>query len=440
MGLSSPAKVEEEMPDAQGLANGFDSYRAALAEAGAVDFDEQIYRAVEILLRDPDARAAAQSRSRHLLVDEFQDLNAAHMLLIRLLCAPAYNCFGVGDDDQVIYGYSGATPEYLIDFEDYFPGAHHYALEVNYRCPPAVVRAATCVLSYNHNRIRKTIRTPADRRDGVPDRRPTHPRPGTGRRLEGTSRGAPDPRRHHDLELDQRVGSPLEEIAVLSRVNSTLLPIQIALSEAGIPCTAPLDRRALERTGVRTALAYLRMGLDTESLHRDDVFQTIRRPSRGIARNVVEMATKRPTTSVADIRRLARALSGRDVPKLTAYADALDAVAAACGASTADGLRAIRVQVGLGETMDVLDSSRAGGGSLDPRRRPRRPGGRRGTPPRRGHLRAVAPRCPGATTYGRTGGPAVDDPQDQGSGMGTRHRLRSLTRAAPPPPERRRRG
>ena len=61
------------------------------------------------------------------------------MLLIRLLCAPAYNCFGVGDDDQVIYGYSGATPEYLIDFEEYFPGAHHYALEVNYRCPPAVV-------------------------------------------------------------------------------------------------------------------------------------------------------------------------------------------------------------------------------------------------------------------------------------------------------------
>ena len=63
---------------------------AALAEAGAVDFDEQIYRAIEILLRDPEARSAAQGRCRHLLVDEFQDLNAAHMLLIRLLCAPAY--------------------------------------------------------------------------------------------------------------------------------------------------------------------------------------------------------------------------------------------------------------------------------------------------------------------------------------------------------------
>ena len=153
LGLSAPGLVEDEIPDARGLASGFDTYRAALAEAGALDFDEQIYRSIEILLTDPEARVSAQSRCRHLLVDEFQDLNAAHMLLIRLLCAPAYSCFGVGDDDQVIYGYAGATPEYLIDFAEYFPGAHEYALEVNYRCPPQVVTAASNVLSYNRRRI-----------------------------------------------------------------------------------------------------------------------------------------------------------------------------------------------------------------------------------------------------------------------------------------------
>lgn len=153
-------------------------------------------------------------------------------------------------------------------------------------------------------------------------------------------------------------GVPLEEIAVLSRVNSTLLPIQIALTEAGIPCSAPLDAKALDRTGVRTALAYLRMGLAPAALRREDVVQTIRRPSRGIARNVAEMVTKRPKTSVADIRRLANALSGRDVAKLEAYADVVDAVSAACRISTAAGLRAIRIHVGLGETMNILDSSR----------------------------------------------------------------------------------
>src|SRR5664280_1449813 len=123
LGLNSPEAVEEATPDASGIAEGFDRYRTALADLGAVDFDEQIYRAIEILVTDAGARAAAQARCRRLLVDEFQDLTPAHLLLIRLLAAPGYDCFAVGDDDQVIYGYSGATPEFLIDFPRYFPGA-----------------------------------------------------------------------------------------------------------------------------------------------------------------------------------------------------------------------------------------------------------------------------------------------------------------------------
>ena len=165
LGLNAPEVVEEADPDASGIAEGFEPYRAALAEAGAVDFDEQIYQAIEILLTNPDARSVAQSTCRHLLVDEFQDLNPAHLLLIRLLAAPAYDCFGVGDDDQVIYGYSGATPEFLINFSHYFPGAGAHDLNVNYRCPPAVIDVARHLLSYNAGRIEKIIGAPAGRTD-----------------------------------------------------------------------------------------------------------------------------------------------------------------------------------------------------------------------------------------------------------------------------------
>ena len=91
LGLTAPHLVEEAIPDASGIAEGFDRYRAALAESGAVDFDEQIYGALEILLTDPQARAAAQAKCRYLLVDEFQDLTPAHLLLIRLLTASAYD-------------------------------------------------------------------------------------------------------------------------------------------------------------------------------------------------------------------------------------------------------------------------------------------------------------------------------------------------------------
>jgi DNA helicase-2/ATP-dependent DNA helicase PcrA len=357
LGLTSPATVEEQVPDARGITEGFDAYRSALEEAGAVDFDEQIYRAIEILLRDPAARNVAQGRCRQLLVDEFQDLNAAHMLLIRLLCAPGYSCFGVGDDDQVIYGYSGATPEYLIDFGEYFHGATTHALEVNYRCPPGVVRAATHVLSYNRTRIDKTITTPPGRTDALADFEGPLKGRGTvtvvseeGDRLPVSAVGA--------ISAWRVGGVRADDIAVLARVNSALLPIQVALVDAGIPCTAPLGPQVLQRTGIRTALAYLRIGLSPESIRREDVRQTIRRPSRGIAPNVQEMLTERATTSVEDIRRLAGRLSGRDVPKLLEYADALDAVVRASRTSTRSALRAIRVDVGLGDTMDVLDSSR----------------------------------------------------------------------------------
>jgi DNA helicase-2/ATP-dependent DNA helicase PcrA len=357
LGLLSPAAVEESIPDASGIAEGFDRYRAALADLGAVDFDEQIYRAIEILLTDPGARVAAQSRCRRLLVDEFQDLTPAHLLMIRLLAAPGYDCFGVGDDDQVIYGYSGATPEFLINFPRYFPGAAHHPLEVNYRCPPAVIDAARHVLSYNHRRLDKTIRAPAGRTEPVTG--VTGPLAGEG---PVVVRAAPDDTLAAlatDIIAAWRAdGVEADDIAVLARVNSALLPVQVACLESGTPCTTPLGVKALGRTGLRTAFAYLRIGSDPDRIRRDDIRDTIRRPSRGIAPMVADMLTERPTTSISQIRQLAGRLSGRDVPKLLAYADDLDTVTRAANHSTAAALQAVRVGIGLGGTMDVLDSSR----------------------------------------------------------------------------------
>ena len=359
LGLVTPEAAEEAYPDASGVAEGFTGYRAALAERGQVDFDEQIYRALEILLTDPAARAAAQARCRRMLVDEFQDLTPAHLLLIRLLVAPGYDCFGVGDDDQVIYGYTGATPEFLIDFADYFPGAADHPLEVNYRCPPAVVDAARHLLEYNRERVVKTIRSPEVRVD---------PAPAGAGLLAGrgavVSLTAPADllagRAVEVLDSWRSAGTDVTDIAVLARVNAALLPVQVACLESGVPCTTPLTTRVLDRTGIRTALAYLRIGSDPGAIRREDVRETVRRPSRGIAPMVVDMLTKQRTTSVADIRRLAGRLSGRDVPKLLAYADDLDLVAGAASRSTAAALRTVRQGIGLDDTLDTLDASRAG--------------------------------------------------------------------------------
>ena len=345
LGLTEPRLVEEAIPDAVGVAAVFERYREVLAERRVLDFDEQIYAATELLLRDPVARARNQRMARHLLVDEFQDLTPAHLLLLRLLAAPTYDVFGVGDDDQVIYSYAGATPEFLIDYARFFPGASLYALEVNYRCPRPIVDGARQLLAFNQRRVAKTI-TAA--RDGAAtalriDRRPDDEHAAVT--AEHIRRWASE-------------GAAWSDIAVLTRVNSALLPIQVTLTVSDIPCVAPLGPSILTRTGVRAALAYLRIGLDPGRITRADVIETIRRPSRRIARNVSDMLQKRPTTSIADIRRLADALSGGDVDKLHSYADDLELVADAVGRGTARALRVIRVGVGLGRAMDALDASR----------------------------------------------------------------------------------
>lgn len=346
IGLRDPAQVEASLPDAAGLARVWRSYRDVLRSRNAVDFDDQIYEAIRLLLTNPAIRGAAQGRCRHILCDEFQDLAPAHLLLLRLLAAPAYDVFGVGDDDQVIYGYAGATPEYLIDFDQWFPGAGHHALEVNYRCPAEVVDAARRLLAYNDRRVAKAIRSPEPPPDGQLRIVPVEPSAMADTAVETVR-----------AELD--TGRAPIDIAILARVNSALLPVQVALSAAGIATSRPLDRRVLERTGIRTALAWLRLGTDPGSISRSDVLETVRRPSRRISRNVVEMMTKRSRTSAHDIRRLAGRLSGGDVEKLLGYAADIDAVSRALSGGTAAALAAIRTTVGLGGAMDTLDASRA---------------------------------------------------------------------------------
>ncbi len=159
LALRDPEEVEAARGDVDGFAEMFDGFRAELARRRVVDFDEQIYRAIELLLTRPELRQQVQRVGTHLLVDEFQDLTPAFLLLVRLTAGPSLQVFGVGDDDQTIYSYAGATPDHLVDFDRWFPGAASHALEVNYRCPPAVVDAAVALLSHNRDRVPKTIRS-----------------------------------------------------------------------------------------------------------------------------------------------------------------------------------------------------------------------------------------------------------------------------------------
>jgi ATP-dependent DNA helicase UvrD/PcrA len=349
LGLRSPSAVEQEFGgDVRDFAKVLPVFRDRLRQAGVVDFDEQILGAIEVLCTDPAARAVARRTCGVLLVDEFQDLTPAHVLLIRLLAGPAGEVFGVGDDDQTIYGYAGASPSWLIDFADLIPGSATHDLRVNYRCPPAVVDAASTLLSHNRRRIDKEI----DHRPG---------RPAGDGDLEIVDDGDPLTATISRVTSLVDAGVVPADIAVLTRVNATLLGPMVLLGEAGIPTNAPVDANFLQRTGISGALAWLRIAVAPEQVLPGEALETaIRRPPRGISRRLAEWVGEQ--RSPRELERLAgRLKQARDQQKVLDFADDVRAIRglASEGADTADLLTAIRDQVGLGQALDQrLDASR----------------------------------------------------------------------------------
>ena len=241
LGLRDPALVEADYsPDADGLAEVAPAYVGLLEQRGFVDFDQQIIRAIEVLLADPHARTVARRACSVMLVDEFQDLTPAHLLLVRLLAGPRGDVFAVGDDDQTIYGYSGASPRWLIDYDQYFPRAARHDLHVNYRCPPEVVEAAANLLSHNIDRLDQQI-TAHTGRAPRPSDSPDGPTIRSGASKDPALKLGPNVER-----LLDGVAGP-GDVAVLTRVNSTLLAPQLALADMGVPADRPVGRRIEHR-------------------------------------------------------------------------------------------------------------------------------------------------------------------------------------------------
>lgn len=354
LGLTDPGVVEAMRDDVDGLAELFRPYRAHLADRGVVDFDDQIYGAIEALLTDGAFRRSMQARCRHLLVDEFQDLTPAHVLLIRLLSLPALDVFGVGDDDQVIYGHNSADPAFLIEYARLFPGAAAHPLTVNYRCPVEVVDGARTLLGYNHRRVPKEITAGPSADPAVGGLRVVEHGP------DDAARTTVDVVQGWLAEPDVNPAS----VAVLARVNSLLLAPQVALAEAGIALSSVLRPEVLERTGMRAALAYLRLGVAGDRMDPRDIVEVMRRPTRGLPQWFPDRLERRSTWSVATLKGIADQVPDKEAAKVLRLADDLGAVvAAAKGGTTRDVLEVVRDDVGLGTAMGMLDRTGGGQGS-----------------------------------------------------------------------------
>jgi DNA helicase-2/ATP-dependent DNA helicase PcrA len=333
LGFQHPDDVIADLPDVVGLEDVSVRYRDLLKQRNEADFDEQVIGAIDRLMSDAAFRHRTQRFARLLLVDEFQDLTPAHMLLFRLLSGPAGEVFGVGDDDQTIYGYAGATPEWLVSFNDFFPGSSMHALEVNYRCPTEVVSAAANLLSRNALRVDKEIRP----RPGVVDDHSA---------LRVMAGDEPAALRTAARVVELLVTSPPTDLAVLSRVNASLAPVQVLLRHHGIATNGGVDRRFLARAAVGAALAWLSVGTARDGAFRSaDLRHAARRPKRGMRHSLLDLIARQ--RSVGELDRLINWLESKASER-----DALKA-----GEFMAD-LVAVRKVAGGGSTVDVLDEIR----------------------------------------------------------------------------------
>ncbi|MFK7917121.1 MAG: ATP-dependent helicase [Ilumatobacter sp.] len=348
LGLVAPHDVESRYDgDVEGFAAFWPSYRDALERRGLVDFDDQVYRALMVLLSDPAARRAAQRACRTLLVDEFQDLTPAHLLLIRLLAAPGGAVFGVGDDDQTIYGYNGADPGWLIDFGELFPGAGAHPLEVNYRCPGGVVEIADRLLRHNTRRVDKTIRAHSKNTDGWSIDSSVDPVGATADVVRAALASGASP----------------ADVTVLARVNAVLAPVQVALVSQGIPISGGVGVEFCDRTAVRSVLAWLRIASTGERgrFAPADIGEALRRPSRSFHPRITSWISEQG--SVVDLFKLAGRLNNdRDVDRLMEFAADIQTMQklVSGGAPTSDVVIALVEEIGLAGSVAGLDATRHG--------------------------------------------------------------------------------
>ncbi len=260
-------------------AEAYAEYQRRLTAASALDFDDLIMTTVHLFRAFPDLREQYRRRFRHVLVDEYQDTNHAQYSLIRELCAAAVadddgprieapELMVVGDSDQSIYAFRGATIRNILDFESDFPGARTILLEQNYRSTQNILSAANAVISRNPHRPEKRLWSDA----------------GAGELLVGYVADTEHAEAQFVAEeidkLTEAGTTRPGEIAVFYRTNAQSRAFEDRFIRVGLPYRVVGGVRFYERKEIRDAIAYLRAIANPD----DDV--SVRRvlnvPKRGI--------------------------------------------------------------------------------------------------------------------------------------------------------------
>ncbi len=333
-------------------AEAYSAYQRRLIAANALDFDDIIMSTVHLLQAFPDIKEKYRRRFRHVLVDEYQDTNHAQYVLIRELCGAGSGVQGeteppelmvVGDSDQSIYAFRGATIRNILDFESDFPGARTILLEQNYRSTQTILNAANAVIERNEGRPAKRLWSDAGDGDLI-----------TGYVADTEHEEAQFIATEVDALVD--AGRRYADVAVFYRTNAQSRAFEEVFIRVGLPYKVVGGVRFYERREVRDAIAYLRAIANPA----DDV--SVRRilnvPKRGIGDRAEAMvdafaaAERLPFGHALDRLDEVIGLAPRSVKQLRSFATMM----AAHRRMVADGVSADQILTSILNESGYLDA------------------------------------------------------------------------------------
>lgn len=259
------------------ISRAYTTYQKRLEDADAMDFDDLINKVVVLFKKCPDVLEYYQNRFRYLMVDEYQDTNHAQYTFVRMLAEKSGNLCVVGDDDQSIYKFRGATIENILSFENTFQNATVIRLEQNYRSTQNILDAANAVIEHNTERKGKTLWT----------------QNGTGAmiHLHTAENETDEAERITKIILDGvAAGRKFSDYAVLYRMNSQSLTFERNFAKSGVPHRIICGTRFYERREIREMIAYLSVINNPSDEMR--LRRIINTPKRSIGDRSVEVAAQ----------------------------------------------------------------------------------------------------------------------------------------------------
>jgi superfamily I DNA/RNA helicase/very-short-patch-repair endonuclease len=316
----------------------FYSYIKQQLDTNFLDFDDMIYLAIRVLLENNSMRSVYQSRFEYVLVDEFQDLNEAQLLLLQIIALPENNIFAVGDDDQMIYGFRGADVKHILQFDKRFPIASNHVLNTNYRSSQMIVRHSGWLINHNTDRIPKNIQP---RKNAQPGDFEVSGHASLYEQAEYAAQWLVRHKQEHNLHW--------RDYAILYRSNAYQFPIGVMLDTMNIP-HAPLSGQHLFQTAVGTDVySYLKILLFPQEGTASDFEQILKRPNKYFTNQLISQARNwKSFLHLADTPDL-RTWEEEKLTDFTRRIELLAQQARASNTSATDFMKSLGIEIGLGD-------------------------------------------------------------------------------------------